>query len=124
MFERKNGSSSSRASLTVPLTLLALAAVGACTSVGVGDGRRSEPQALLVLHAPGDLEHAFWACDYVGTTYGVSAAPVAFCSETTSALLQQNFGGDFDQMLAWWRQNKVAQHARLQATAVKNVAAK
>ena len=69
-----------------------------------------------------DVEQAFWACDYVGTTHGVQAAPVAFCSEATTTLIQQKFGGDFEQMLEWWRQNKAAQHGRFEAASVANVA--
>jgi hypothetical protein len=75
-------------------------------------------------HAAANPEQAFWACDYVGTTYGVSAAPVAFCNDATSALLQQKFGGEFGRMLEWWRKNKVAQHARLEAASIKSVTAK
>ena len=61
------------------------------------------------------LEEAFWACDYIGTTQGVAEAPVAFCLDVTHALQRDRFGDDFDALVAWWRDNKAAQHARLAA---------
>ncbi|HEY9446938.1 MAG TPA: hypothetical protein VIQ62_07665 [Burkholderiales bacterium] len=64
-----------------------------------------------------DLERAFWACDYVGTTQGVSAAPVAACSAITDALKKAKFGGDFHQMLTWWKRNKQAEHEELARSA-------
>ncbi len=61
----------------------------------------------------GELEKAFWACDYIATTRGVLAAPVVTCRYVTDELQKEKFGGDYDRMLAWWRQNKVAEHRKL-----------
>jgi len=60
-----------------------------------------------------DLEKAFWVCDYVGTTEGVSAAPVAACSAITDALKNERFNGDFAQMVKWWEEHKRARHEEL-----------
>jgi hypothetical protein len=53
------------------------------------------------VQAPANPEQAFWACDFVGTTYGADAAPVALCSEVTDALQEQKFDGDFGRLLEW-----------------------
>ena len=55
----------------------------------------------------------FWACDYIATTRGVDAAPVALCSEVYDELKTVRFGGDFSELLAWWKENKPAQHERI-----------
>ncbi len=61
------------------------------------------------------LEQAFWNCDYVATTRGVGAVPMAACSAIYTELKNQKFGGDFAEMLGWWRENKVVEHRRLEA---------
>ena len=60
-----------------------------------------------------ELEHAFWTCDYTATVRGVHAAPVALCSAVTEELKNAKFGGDFGEMLEWWRQHKPSAHHRL-----------
>ena len=85
-------------------------AIGAAGSVRAqtsdGDGRLAA------------LEQAFWACDYIGTQEGVAEAPVEFCVEVTDDLRHEKFGGDFDAMVAWWQDNKAAEHAMLAAGAL------
>ena len=83
-------------------TVQANAPVGATT--GEASGRAS---------AFAELESAFWACDYVATPRGVDAAPVAICGAVYDELKTLKFGGDFGELLAWWKQNKLAEHARL-----------
>jgi hypothetical protein len=60
-----------------------------------------------------ELEDTFWRCDYRATTGGVASTDIATCIATYDALKEQKFGGDFYQLLFWWRQNKVVQHGRL-----------
>jgi hypothetical protein len=60
-----------------------------------------------------ELESAFWACDYVATTRGVDATPVAICGSVYDELKTLKFGGDFGELLVWWKQNKPAEHERL-----------
>jgi hypothetical protein len=59
------------------------------------------------------LEDAFWWCDYVATMRGVEATPVASCSAVSEAFKNVRFGGDFKQLLEWWRQNKHREHEKL-----------
>jgi hypothetical protein len=63
-----------------------------------------------------DLEQTFWACDYLATTRGIHAAPVELCSVVTDELKQHKFGGDFLNLLEWWRQNKLVKHAQLDSS--------
>jgi hypothetical protein len=49
------------------------------------------------------------------TTRGVHAIPVAICSAVTDQLKHDKFGGDFQELLVWWRQNKPAEHQKLAA---------
>jgi hypothetical protein len=89
---------------------LALAALTGCAAVA-DDASRQAASADAV--RMGELERAFWACDYVATTHGVLATPVAACRYATEELKQQKFGGSFAQLLEWWRANKAAEHRRL-----------
>jgi hypothetical protein len=59
------------------------------------------------------LERAFWTCDHRATTHGVDATPVDACTAVFEALKENKFGGDFAELLAWWRQNKLVEHTRL-----------
>jgi hypothetical protein len=58
-----------------------------------------------------DLENAFWVCDYLATTRG--GADIQTCTAVYEAVKQIKFGGDFDKLVAWWHQNKVAQHQNI-----------
>ena len=61
------------------------------------------------------LERAFWVCDHRATTHGVDATPVGACTAVFEALKENKFGGDFGELLAWWRQNKLVEHTRLES---------
>jgi len=88
------------------LAAITLCAAGAWAEPGPA---ASEPMPLRASH----LEKAFWVCDYVGTTEGVSAAPVAACSAITDALKNERFNGDFAQMVKWWEEHKRVRHEEL-----------
>ena len=61
------------------------------------------------------LEEAFWTCDYAATVAGIYATPISHCSAVTDELKQRKFGGDFGELLTWWRLKKPIEHARLSA---------
>jgi hypothetical protein len=113
MFAMKNGFPRRRAVLIAAIPLVALCTAGAGAYVAFADETTLVTVTSPAVHAPVDIEQAFWACDYIGTTRGVLAAPVEFCSEVTAALKERKFDGDFGLLLEWWTQNKPAQHARL-----------
>jgi len=100
----------------------ALVAVAVALVCNGGSALAQEPQrapsaqpAHLVSVRLADLEDAFWICDYTATTRRAPAADIATCSAIYDALKERKFGGDFDKLLYWWQQNKVAQHERLGA---------
>jgi hypothetical protein len=65
------------------------------------------------------LESVFWHCDYLATTEGVLATPMAACQFATSELKARKFGGSYRALAAWWQENKDAEHGRLGRAAQK-----
>jgi hypothetical protein len=88
---------------------LGLGAVNAFSETG------SLLQARVVALGAADLENAFWVCDYTATTRGMDATPAGLCSAVYDEIKARKFDGDFERLLGWWRQNKPAEHARLEA---------
>ena len=117
-----NKGPSRRAAIIAAVHVFAVCTASAGAYVALADepGPAALPSAEV--QAPGDLEQAFWVCDYVATAHGIEATPVALCSEVTARLQEQKFAGDFGQLLEWWRQNKPVQHARLDAASITNAA--
>lgn len=72
----------------------------------------AEPSAMVSL---GDLEHAFWVCDYTATAKGVNDVQIVHCAAIYDELKERRFAGDFDALWSWWQQNKPARHAALGA---------
>ena len=70
-----------------------------------------EPTSQLSSAKLTDLETAFWVCDYLATTRGVS--DISACTAVYEALKGRKFAGDFEALLSWWRQNKLAQHQNI-----------
>lgn len=60
-----------------------------------------------------DLERLFWLCDHAAATRMIDANERLACDAVTAQLKAEKFGGDFDQLLNWWRTNKVVQHRKL-----------
>lgn len=104
-------------SLALPCVALALGALLAWPVAAGAEPPDGRARAHVKSHTVPELEQAFWVCDYGATTgripdYGVCAAVYA-------ELKQRKFGGDFDRLLAWWRQRKPAEHERLARTTGK-----
>jgi hypothetical protein len=86
-----------------------------CVSTSAQE-RASSPASIEVVasgRTPADLEKAFWICDHAATNHGVDGGAAIACGAITESLKVSKFNGDFDSMLAWWRENKVAQHRAL-----------
>ncbi len=93
----------------VTLAAFALvAATGCAAPTTVADASSTEEAGDLAA-----LESAFWYCDWVATTEGVHATPMAACHFATSELKARKFGGSSRALAAWWRENKAAEHGRL-----------
>ena len=89
--------------------LALLAAAGCVTTQGEAPPPAPTPKEAADLAA---LENAFWYCDYVATTRGVLAAPIAACQFATNELKARKFGGRSSELEAWWRENKAVEHER------------
>ena len=101
-------------------TLARAAAVLLVATAGAGAQTATQlPTAARALVAAGfdlsRIEEAFWVCDYLGTTRGTEAVDVGRCMAVSDALRELRFGDDLDRLVAWWREHKPAQHARLAA---------
>ena len=102
-------------------TIAAASAAGAMlawlcfsTDAEVQAGAPASTHELPAPAAPLDLERAFWQCDYAGTNGGVDSGTAIACSTVTEELKNGKFNGDFDALVAWWRQNKPAEHRALE----------
>jgi hypothetical protein len=102
------GAPGSARALALPLAATVFAALG---STAYRDAAAQEPPSTLQQLAK--LERAFWVCDHAATTRGVDGDTGIVCVAVTEELKDEKFGGDFDKMLAWWRQHKRAVHAEL-----------
>ena len=107
-------------SLSASLRALAVALVVSCASSAIPQPAHAQPPAAPesddIRSMPVDvLERAFWLCDHRATTHGVDATPVEACTAVFETLKQNKFGGDFSELLAWWRQNKLVEHTRLES---------
>jgi hypothetical protein len=77
------------------------------------------PQPTLAVQLAGvdvaALENAFWICEYVATTRGTGGSQTAACVAVYDELKARKFGGDFDRLVQWWQDNRVAAFERLGA---------
>ena len=77
-------------------------------------------EELAVAAAPVDLESAFWQCDYAATNGFLDSGTAIACSTATEELKNSKFNGDFDALVAWWRENKPAQHQAIEYAHLAN----
>ena len=107
-------------SLPASLRALAAAIVLSCAASAVSRPAQAQQPAAAepedIRSMPVEvLERAFWICDHRATTHGVDATPIGACTAVFEALNENKFGGDFSELLAWWRQNKLVEHTRLES---------
>lgn len=53
---------------------------------------------------------AYWDCDYVATTTGMSLDEGAMCVVISETIKKELFGGDFKSMHAWWLSSKQTEY--------------
>ena len=101
--------------------MLAAIALAACAGCAVAQPANADAPGAAMTGADREdvaaLEQAFWHCDYVATTQGVLAAPMAACRFATDELKARRFGGSFRALTQWWQENKAAEHQRLRRAA-------
>lgn len=57
--------------------------------------------------AGGELEKAYWDCEFAAIQGQISLDAAAGCSDIYEQLKKHKFGGKFDRFLAWWQANKI-----------------
>jgi len=87
---------------------------GFSTGAQVQTSAPATAQEVSVAGATTDLERNFWLCDYAGTVTGVDSGTALACSAITEELKNRKFNGDFEGFVAWWRENKQAEHRAIQ----------
>ncbi|HUG22015.1 hypothetical protein [Piscinibacter sp.] len=94
----------------LPVVLLVLG----CHSPGAFAQAAPGAQTVAATELPlAELEKSYWVCDHATTTAVLDGGTAAICSSLYEALKQRKFGGDFEALLAWWRQHKEAEHLAL-----------
>lgn len=105
---------------------IALGAVLASLALpGSGHERASAPEGPQVFApgaADGNMEKVFWHCDYTASRVGVDTGTALACASVFEEVKKEKFGGDFEALLAWWRENKLAEHRALEAASGKDAA--
>ena len=67
----------------------------------------------------GNLESAFWVCDYVASTHGMQYVSMDLCGAITDLIKTEKFGGDYDEMVRWWQEHKGVEHLRLRLEEIR-----
>jgi len=60
------------------------------------------------------LERTFWICDYVASTRRMQFVSLDLCAAITDLIKTEKFGGDYEEMVEWWRERKPAEHLKLE----------
>ena len=87
---------------------------GASRDAEVRAGAPSSTGELSLAAAEVDLEKAFWLCDHAATNGALDSGAAIACSTATEELKNSKFNGDFDALVAWWRENKPAEHQAIE----------
>lgn len=105
-----------RRSIALAAQALAVVAIGAASSLSLAQPQEA-PRATMVakVGAPHveTLEQWFWMCDYAATTRRAISSAMTECYAVTEEFKNVKFGGDFHEMLDWWRLNKPTEHDKI-----------
>jgi hypothetical protein len=102
--------------------MLAAGCLAAAMSAAAPCPVRASPQSAPVHHISLEgsersaeaIEAAFWMCDYVATTRGMQFVSLDVCAAITELIKSEKFGGDYDEMVEWWRSRKPEEHLKLE----------
>jgi len=95
-----------------------------CASLAAWAGAAAAEGAVGAKLPMAELERAFWACDHAATIGAIDSSTAITCGALTETFKQRRFSGDFHAMLAWWRQNKEAEHLALDKASGRNALAR
>jgi hypothetical protein len=95
-------------------TAMRTAAAVLLVASGAGWSAASNAQPIAATELPlAQLERSFWVCDHAATVGLLDSGTAIACGSLAEVVKQRKFGGDFNAMLAWWRQHKEAEHRAL-----------
>ena len=69
-------------------------------------------EAIAENLTPAELKHVYLACDKASTSGLLATREAMQCSIVHEELKKRVFGGDFDRMLAWWKEEREAARGR------------
>ena len=105
----------SRSTLTVVASLIAAAFISIpCAYAQAFEENFPAVDTEVAADELADLEKAFWICDYEATTYGIGNVNAEVCLVVTEDLKRVKFGGDFEALADWWRDQKYGVHEALE----------
>ncbi len=97
-----------------PRLVKAIAAIVVAGALGgLSDQTAAQAQGNRAAESIDSLERLFWICDYGAARDAVDFGSGMRCGVAAEALKARKFNGDFDSMLAWWRQKKDVEHGAL-----------
>jgi hypothetical protein len=90
--------------ITTGLLPLLLCAAHATAATPLQDASPTHASSASVVQ----LKRQYLICDDAATQRMLGSGEAAWCSVTSERLLREGFGGDFNALLAWWREAKPA----------------
>ena len=83
--------------LVRPLSLSLAALIGAAAQPALADPQRAQVS---------ELKTVYLTCEKAANRTLLDMSVAAFCSRYAEELLRRGFAGDFNLLLAWWREAK------------------
>jgi hypothetical protein len=93
--------------MNVPLRAVALLCLALSFPVAQSQSSHLLDKAVAANMKPGQLKQIYLACDLASSRARLQIHEAMNCSVVHEELKQRVFGGDFDQMLAWWKAQRV-----------------
>jgi hypothetical protein len=84
--------------LSASVLILSIAAIAATTPLP----ERSDIRSLSVA----ELKAIYLECERLASNAVLDLTSAAYCSMVSEELLERSFGGNFEQMLNWWRSTR------------------
>ena len=84
------------------LLVSAFCGVPAAAQPAVAHQSASAPMSLSVQR----LKEEYLRCDRASSRQRLPSQAAIYCSTVSEELLQREFAGDFDRLLAWWREQR------------------
>jgi hypothetical protein len=89
--------------MNAPLRAVALLCLALSLHVAHGQASSLVDKAFVQNLTSAELKRVYLACDLASSRARLAMHEAMQCSIVHDELKQRVFGGDFDQMLAWWR---------------------